>query len=358
MKLVVLRSARTDGAAAARDEYSQEFDTRYAERVLGNLSGEAGFCTACGPDCIGCRAGYNQGSRGDLAAVIDLPSVLPHVLERPWEHLPPKPPAHDVLLAIAVHEQILLELVKRAGEWGTRGVVVPLEAPGWISPAARAEAFALAERLGLEIAFPKPFCAFRPPAGSLLDEFRRHFRIGHPEVELTVEGGLVKEARVEVSAACGATCYVARWLVGRSVADDTRHEVIAKRLHSYPCTASMEWDDELGDTPLHVAGQAHYEILEQLGAGPGGEPRPFVSPAGVVLHGAPRPRDSLANIEKARAAMLEALAEEASVGMAEVCRRGGILPAAMYSAVLELKREGLAEARGAVVRRGPRFSGG
>ena len=100
MKLVVLRSVPVAPGAAAGDEYSQEFDIRYAGRVLGNLSGGEGFCTACGPDCCRCRAPYGRDFRGNIAAVLDLPAVLPHVLERPWEHLPPRPPTHDVLLAV------------------------------------------------------------------------------------------------------------------------------------------------------------------------------------------------------------------------------------------------------------------
>jgi len=355
MKLVVLRSVPAAPGAAAADEYSQEADTRYAERVLGNLSGGADFCTACAPDCSGCRAPYGRDFSRELAAVVDLPALLPHVLERPGEHVPARPPPHDVILAVAVHEQILIEVLKRAGDWGTRALVAPLEAPGWISPAARAEAFSLAESLGVELAFPKPFCAFRPPAGSLLERFRRHFRIGFPEVELIVTGGLIKEARVEVSAACGATYYVARWLAGRRVDDDLRYGVVAKRLHSYPCTASMEWDDELGDTVMHVAGQAHYEILGQLGpesgagAGAGAGARPFVSPAGVVLPGAPRPQESLDNIERAREIIMEELARSGSLRIEELGRYRGIPPAAFYSALLILKKAGKVRVRDRLV---------
>ncbi len=346
MRLVVLRSVPGAPGAAAGDEYSQEFDTRYAGRVLGNLSGREDFCTACGPDCCRCRAPYGRDFRGNIAAVLDLPAVLPHVLERPWEHLPPRPPAHDVLLAVAVHEQILIEVLKQCGEWGTRGVVVPLEAPGWISPAARAAAFETAERLGVEIAFPKPFCAFRPPAGSVLDEFRRYFHVGFPEVELALEGNRISEARVEVSAPCGATYFVARGLAGRSLEDDLRYEVVAKRLHSYPCTASMEWDDEMGDTPLHVAGQAHYEILGQLGGDAGEAPRPFVSPAGVVLSEPARPQESAGNIERAKGAILEKLAAGGGVRIGDLGGIKGVPPAAVYSAMLLLKKEGRVRVEG------------
>ena len=151
---------------------------------------------------------------------------------------------------------------------------------------------------------------------------------------------------MEVSAACGATYFVARWLAGRRVDGDIKHEVIAKRMHSYPCTASMEWDDELGDTPMHIAGQAHYEILRQLGKEPGEAPRPVVSPAGVVLPEPPRGGESLENIERAKEAILAMLAERGSLGTEELGRIKGVSPAAAYSALLLLKKAGRVEVEG------------
>ncbi len=339
MKLLVLRSAGSEGGAAAGDEYQVRFDTRYAARVLGNLRGGPSFCTACGPDCVSCRADYGKPLGGDIAGVIDFPALLPHVLENPDEFIPEDVPRHDILLAIAIHEQILLEIIKLAPRWGTRGIIVPLEAPDWISPAARGEALRLAEQVGVEIALPKPFCAFRPPTGSLLEEFRRYFRIGYPEVRLDAGSGVIREARVEISAACGATYCVARWLQGKRVDEDLKYDVIAKRLHSYPCTASMEWDEETGDTVMHAAGHAHYEILRQLGIDPGEEPRTFVTPGGALMCAEPRPQESAANIEKARAAILETLAERGELAISEMDQLRGVNPAAATSALLFLRRE-------------------
>jgi hypothetical protein len=350
MKLLVFRSVAGEGAPPP-DDYSQEFDTRYAGRVLGNLRGGPGFCSSCGPDCTGCRALYARRFGEEIAGVVDLPAVLPHVLERPAELLPGDVPRADVILAIAVHEQLLLEIVRRAREWGARGVVAPLEAPGWISPAARAEALRLGEELGVEVALPKPFCDFRPPEGSFLSEFRRHFAIGRPEVKLEVRDGRIVEARVEVSAACGATYYVARWLAGRSVDDDLRYDVVSKRFHSYPCTASMEWDDELGETVLHVASEAHCAILEQIGVR-GGAPRAFVSPSGVVLPEPPRGAQSARNIERAAELILEALAERGELRVGDLAGLVGVNPAAVSSALINLKRRGRVAVADGMVRPG------
>ncbi len=341
MRLLILRSRPAAGHDEPTDPYVQEFRSRFADRVIGNLRGDAGFCSSCGPDCTDCRRGYNRRFASSIAAVIDLPAALPYLLERPAEHLPAALPPHDVAVAINIHEQVLLEFIKRCGESGTRGIVAPLEARDWVSGAARQEAHEICERLDIPIEFPKPFCDLAPPAGSVLDEFRRRFHVGRPEVELTVADGIIEKAHVHVSAACGATYYVARWLVGRSVADDLAHEVIAKRLHSYPCTASMAWDDELGDTVMHVAGEAHYAILAPLGdQGHGRKVEMIASPVGGMIPKPLPPKDNIANIERAKAAVLADLARDGRASLRELTGRPDTSPAAMSSAILLLKQDG------------------
>lgn len=340
MRLLILRS---EGRAAGRrpeEPYAQQFSGSFAERVIANLIGEEGCCTACGPDCIACRKHYERKFGKHIVGVIALPGVLPYLLENPEAHLPRDVPAHDILLAINVHEQILLEFLKRCGRWGTRGVVAPVEAADWVSGSARAEARKICQAGGVEVAFPKPFCSFDPPAGSLLAEFRRGFHIGKPAVELKVRDARIAEAHVEVSAACGATYYVARWLAGRSLQDDLKYEVVAKRMHSYPCTASMAWDSEIGDTIMHVASQAHYEILASLTKEAAPEPEMVISPlGGPVLKPVP-PRENIRNIERAKEAILEDLASGRRVSLRKLGRKRKIPPAAISSALLILKQEG------------------
>lgn len=338
MKALVLRSSKAGAAKAGG--YLQKFDVLYAGRVLGNLRNPADFCRVCESECVECRRGYGRNLGPAIAGVLEFPNVLPYVLEKPEEYVPARVPPHDVMLAIHVHEQILLEMLKRHEQWGTKGVVVPLEAPGWIGGAARRAARELCERAGIQIAFPKPFCAFNPPAGGILSEFRNTFHIGRPDASVTVKNGLVHEVRVHVSAACGATYYIARWLQGRSVSDNLRHDVISRRFHCYPCTASMEMDDRLDDTPLHAADLAHQRMLDAVS--PETPPAP-AAPARTTLGAAlpqPAPRfDSEANIEKAKAAVMEALSQRPCVHMDEIRSMRGISPAAAHSAILLLKKE-------------------
>ena len=347
MKILILRSKPPTGEAKPTDPYSRKFRSRFADKVIGNLKGDKGFCTSCGPDCNLCREGYDRRFGSSIAGVIEFPSVLPHLLEKPSGHVPENIPDHDLAIAIRIHEQVLIEFLKRCGDFGTRGVIVPMEAHDWISGAAREQARDISADRGVEIDFPKPFCDFDPPAGNFLAEFRKTFCIGRPDVELTVTGGIIQGAHVRVSAACGATYFVARWLVGRSINEDLEHEVVAKRMHSYPCTASMAWDRELGDTVMHVASKAHNDILAQLGVSVGNDSVEMVaSPVGGMIVKPTDPRESIENIERAKEAILQNLERNRSASLRDLRERRGISPAAMYSAILLLKQAGTIRTEG------------
>ena len=344
MRILILRSKRDASPTAPKDEYIQTFTTAYAERVIGNLLGGASFCTACGAECAACRRPYGRRFGESVAGVIDLPAALPYLLEDPGRYVPSRVPPHDILLAINVHEQVLLEFVKRCGEWGTRGLVAPIEAGDWVGGSTREQAEALCAEAGIEVSFPKPFCAFDPPADSVLAEFRRTFCIGKPSVELTVRDGAIERAHVDVSAACGATYYIVRPLVGKRVDEDLTYEIIAKRFSSYPCTASMAWDDELDDTIMHVAGEAHFEVLAPLR--PAAESKAAVplmieSPTGRMIQAPPSDRENVRSIERAQEAILAAVeAGGQAVSIEAVRAAANVSPAAFSSAVLLLKQQG------------------
>jgi len=341
MKTVILRSRASGEEIDPDEKYLQKLDTRYAERVIGNLQNNAGFCTACGPDCNNCREAYDLSRGTDIAAVIDFPDVLPYVIEQPDRFVPQDVPEHDVLLAICIHEQILLAITGACAAWGTKGIVVPLEASDWVSGATRDKVHRVCEKQGIEVAFPKPFCAFKPPRESVLEAFMRHFRIGCPDVALTIEGGRITKAHVEVSAACGATYCVARWLDGRRMDENLEIEVVSKWWHSFPCTASMERDPELHDeTALHVAGQAHYAILAPHKRVGGLETGMVVSPLGTTVQKPVPPRENLARIQRAKDMILAEAGRRGSVSLRQLMRSQDPNPAAVNSAILLLKKEG------------------
>lgn len=341
MKIVILRSVADDDWNSVGDAYHQEFDTLYAERVISNLRGGSGYCTSCGPDCISCHESYGRQFGGSIVGVLDFPSVLPYVLEHPESFITDRVPDHDILMVINIHEQILLEFLKVCRKWGTKGVVVPVEEPGWISGAARASAVDICAGLGIEIAFPKPFCAFRPDPDSILGEFRRTFHIGYPAVNLDVRDGIIESTHVDVSAACGATYYIARWLRGRRIEDNIEIEVIAKGMSSYPCTASMEREPELGgDTPMHVASDAHTAILDEVKPVRSTTGEMIMSPFGQLIARPLSAMDNIKGIEKARAAILERLDIRDELTISDLRNIAGVTPSAVSSALLLLKQEG------------------
>jgi len=351
MRLVVLRSKKAGGISSGKSDYLEIHDTRYARRVIGNLKGEDKFCTVCYPECIHCRRPYQRRFGKQIVAVMSFPAVLPYLLEKPSGYVPQRLPPHEVIIAINIHDQILLEILKECKAWGTKAVVVPLEGPGWVSPATMKEANRICEGNKIEISFPKPFCSFKPLQESLLSRFRAEFHIGFPEVDLTVEGGKITRAFVNVSSPCGATYYVARWLVGRKMDAQLRFHVVSKRLHSYPCTASMEWDDEIGDTVLHLAGRIHNQIVEPFEKFPGEEESLIMTPMGIML---PKPvpvEENLRNIENATCAILKKLEGRKWVSLHELREMEDASPAAINSALIILKREGQIEmAHGKVTR--------
>ena len=103
MKILILRSRRPADAHKPADPYTQQFRSAYAEKVIGNLIGEDGFCAACGPDCTACRRGYDRRFGASIAAVIELPASLPYLLEDPARYVRRDLPPHDILLAVHVH---------------------------------------------------------------------------------------------------------------------------------------------------------------------------------------------------------------------------------------------------------------
>jgi hypothetical protein len=90
----------------------------------------------------------------------------------------------------------------------------------------------------------------------LVRRFIAEFGIGRPEVRVEVDRrGRMAHVAVLRSAPCGSTWFVAKQLEGIEVENKRElYDRISESHHSYPCTASMEKDRELGDTILHRAG--------------------------------------------------------------------------------------------------------
>jgi hypothetical protein len=257
MDVVVLKSRSVRGI---RDAYTVQMNTAYAERFLGHLTNRTGHCGACASACVQCRERSVRDYSDSIVQVIEFPALLPVMLEDAEEYLPQSVKNHDVLVAVSIHEEILLSFIENFGT--AKAAVIPIEEPWWISPYAQNRAREIGEHKGMEVVFPKPFCSFDSEDG-ILGTFREQFKIGKPEIEYRVSDGCIRDASVRCSAPCGATYFVARNMIGKRV-DRALVNDIDSLLSAYPCTASTEVDREFGDSIIHRAVHVQRDVLKGL----------------------------------------------------------------------------------------------
>ena len=161
MNILFLRSV---DRGAAKDHFSVRINTTYVQRVLVHLSGDRDYCSACQQKCIHCRDNYELGFSKNIVGVLEFDSVLPAILEDPECYLPDDVPDHDILIPVAVNEEIIISFLKRFPI--AKGVIIPIEQSDWISPNAIVQITDICTKHAIEVSFPKPFCSFDPPEGS------------------------------------------------------------------------------------------------------------------------------------------------------------------------------------------------
>ncbi|MBX5328392.1 MAG: DUF166 domain-containing protein [Candidatus Bathyarchaeia archaeon] len=245
--------------------YSGEF----AERVIRNLINDPSFCKSCGLYCDSCK--YNVYSYvRNIRAAMQLPSPLelPAFVDNPEKYMPKVVPKADLCVSSGLHKDLLLELPYHLQKVGIKGLVVPIEDFAEVPSGLRKQVEEKCQELGLESAFPKPFCSLEPAKDKpVISGFVNELRIGRPSLEiLTAERGkreVVEAAVVRRSAPCGSTWYVARKLVGVETKREVLYDAIAKAHHSYPCTATMNVDPEVKEPILHIGGYIIREEVEK-----------------------------------------------------------------------------------------------
>ncbi len=261
MEITILRSTE-DGGVSIHEEFTINMDTQFARRFISHLKDEKDFCTACGDECINCRNRYNLVYSNSIKRIINFPSSLPAILEEPELYTKNiQLEKTDIVISLSVNEEILIEIIKNNHNF--KGLIVPIEKSGTITPYGKREIKKLCGKYEIEVDFPKPFCAFNPSNG-ILREFKRTFRIGLPEIEITQEGNYIKDVRVNISAPCGATYFVAKNLIGHKI-DDNLPVLIDTLLSRYPCTADSSFDREIGDSIIHLAVMLQRIILKSVG---------------------------------------------------------------------------------------------
>jgi hypothetical protein len=229
----------------------------FGDRVIGNLINYSTFCTSCAEACTHCKEGrYSYANHITGIFKLPAPTLLPVLIEDSVSaYLPNELPGADIAILSELHIDLLLELphiLKDSSE--IKAIIVPKESPARIP---RRQIEAVCAREGIEIAFPKPFCDLQPRDNQpLIRRFADEFKVGRPKVSVEVDNrGVIRHVEVLRSAPCGSTWFVAQQLARLDVKNALElHEHISASHHSYPCTASMEKDPEIGDTILHKAG--------------------------------------------------------------------------------------------------------
>ena len=269
-------STRTAMASGVRPKISHDekpltlifiYSGEYAERVIRNLINDPSFCKSCGLYCDSCKyLVYNHVQNVRAAFALPSPSELPAFIDDPEKYLPKNMPTVDLCIASGLHKDILLELPKHMKKACVKGLIVPIEDFAEVPSGLKRQLNGKCQELGLEIAFPKPFCSLEPSKDKpTISRFVTELNIGKPLLEISTEkrgdSKLIASAIVRRSAPCGSTWYVARKLVGQKTETESLHDAIAKAHHSYPCTATMGVDPEAKGPILHIAG---YIIREEV----------------------------------------------------------------------------------------------
>jgi hypothetical protein len=183
---------------------------------------------------------------------------MPDFIEDAEDFLPKYIPEADIAIAINLHPDVLAALPEKING-KIKALIVPVEEPHWCSPGLAKQLKEKCDELGIEFAAPKPFCNLRESEEfNLINRFIREFGIGFPEFEIFSDQDGKLKVRILRSQPCGAAWYIGIKLRGldSEILDNIRElwNVVSEAHHSYPCTASMEKDNEYGETLLHIAG--------------------------------------------------------------------------------------------------------
>ena len=229
------------------------YNDEFAERVVGNIVNMSNYCKSCGLTCTFCRQPYGSYA-ADIQGLYKTPSTLPPFIEEPEKLLPRDPPACDVILAVGLQHDLLAATPTLAKTTGAKAIIAPIENKAWCPRGLRRQLEQSLAEINVECAVPKPFCSLGISGKPVIDGFVRRYRIGKPQVEIKAVGDRVTDVQVLRSAPCGSTWFVAQQIKWTRIAD--LEDTVAVAHHSFPCTASMDVDPEIGEPILHVAGYA------------------------------------------------------------------------------------------------------
>jgi hypothetical protein len=182
--------------------------------------------------------------------------------------MPKKLPKADICMASGLHKDLLLELPQHLKNSEIKALIAPIEDWQEVPMGIRKQIEEKCNELGIECAFPKPFCTLEPEKGKpTIGKFIEETKVGRPLLEISTmrigKDEVIEYVSVKRSAPCGSTWYIARKLAGVSTKKELLYDAIAKAHHSYPCTATMAKDPETKEPILHIGGFTIREEVEK-----------------------------------------------------------------------------------------------
>lgn len=204
----------------------------YGSRILGNISKRKPLDWTIGHENI---------SRM-LPPVIEEPEkFIDHLdLSGEWDlilFLGESPSAFSLLPAIAMRASFT-------------AVIAPADDYSWLPIGLERQICSKLEDIGVDVTFPRPFCALMPKDIPVIDEFVKFF--GSPILKIETKDEVIRRVEVLRGAPCGSTWYLAEKLPG--IEEDRASDKGALLVQTYPCLASRRIDRIFSDSPIHVAG--------------------------------------------------------------------------------------------------------
>jgi thymidylate synthase len=247
----------------------------FAERVAGHLINDVNFCTSCGTGCNHCRLPYGTHANC-IQGFHEIEGDIPEFIDEPGKYLPQHVPRCDIIIPIGMHSDILSAIPTFTKDHGIPAAIIPVEDKRWLQLGLQQQLAGEFRDLGVQCAFPRPFCELdvkkNDESKSIIRRFMDEYKIGKPIIELDIKNEKIDNGRVIRSEPCGCAYYLIQQLRGERVFDETisLDEKISLAHHSFPCSASMDKDPVLGDSPLHLAGYIardciHDAIEQELG---------------------------------------------------------------------------------------------
>lgn len=191
-----------------------------------------------------------NGPAGFKVTTMALPEDLPMVVEDPKEHLPKSLPQADLVLALQENSSAAQLISEIARSTDAKALIAPVDNSAWLPHGMRTQIERELSKLGIAVAFPRPFCTLEPVGNPIIDKFAEYF--GKPILSLEVEKDTVIKTDVVRDSPCGCGRFVAKELPGTKVRDAVEKAGLVH--HHYPCLCSMDVEDDFGDTLMHVSG--------------------------------------------------------------------------------------------------------